>query len=306
MNPQRFYRPPGDVGIASLIVIVPLGLLAAAILALIYGFATYYIPFIYLNFLLTIGFGFVLGLALGMLSVKFKFPSRKFGGLMAVGVGCFAVYAAWVCWILAVSEREAFMVSPLAVFEVIQLIAEEGGWTLFGGTPRGIVLYLIWLIEAGIIVGGAWIVYLGAVSNPYCVNCSQWADETVILSPLTAIANPDDFSAQLQAENYAVLDELNPAAEVREPHSKLTLSRCARCGNLNVLTAATVSCSVDKEGNAQFTDTPVCSELLVNEDAVTRLEGVKQRVAASEEANETAPEGGSEAAGEGGEAPPPE
>ncbi|MCB0064841.1 MAG: hypothetical protein KDE19_22105, partial [Caldilineaceae bacterium] len=53
----RYYQDSGKIGILGPLLMVVLALPATLIFGLVYGFAIYYIPFIYFNFFITLFYG---------------------------------------------------------------------------------------------------------------------------------------------------------------------------------------------------------------------------------------------------------
>lgn len=57
-----YYKPSGNFSPISIGYLAALALTAFPILGLIYAYAIWYIPFIYINFIIAAGFGFGIGL----------------------------------------------------------------------------------------------------------------------------------------------------------------------------------------------------------------------------------------------------
>lgn len=271
MNRTRYYQAPGNVGIGSLIVLVPLGLITAIVLGVIYGIGTGICPFIYINALITWGYGTVLGTTLGKVAKAMKFPNATMGTILTMGIGIVGTYTAWIGWIFFASNWEAIVWHPGHVALIMKEIAAEGGWSIFGFTPQGIVLYLIWLLEAGIIIFFTRSKYLEFVSLPYCEHCQQWAEKFSLYMPLKMIGDGNSLRASLEAEGYQALDDLQIETEAPEQFGQAALFQCERCDNLNVLSISNVKVTVDKEGNATTENEPVVENILVSIDACNRL-----------------------------------
>ena len=86
----------------------------------------------------------------------------------------------------------------------------------------GWVLYLVWIIEAGIIVGFASIVpYRRIARIPFCETCGQWLEE---VEPVILFEPPDDpmaMRSSLENGEFSVLGSIQPVSEMpsRTPNS---------------------------------------------------------------------------------------
>ncbi|RZK26574.1 MAG: hypothetical protein EOO63_14520 [Hymenobacter sp.] len=63
-----YYQPSNKMPLAGTLALLAGGVAAALVLALVYIYAVWYIPFIYINFILCLGFGLLLGAALAALA----------------------------------------------------------------------------------------------------------------------------------------------------------------------------------------------------------------------------------------------
>ncbi|AWM33131.1 hypothetical protein [Hymenobacter nivis] len=71
-------------------------------------------------------------------------------------------------------------------------INETGTWSLKSTTPSGLVLWAIWLIEATIIVGGAYLMAAAQAQEPFSEATGAWADEETLAHPVGYIAQTAD------------------------------------------------------------------------------------------------------------------
>jgi|GEM_PF-2364547 len=296
MNRSRYYQAPDNVGIGSLIILVPSGLITSLVLGIIYGIATGLCPFIYINALITWGYGTVLGITMGKVAESMKFPSQVLGTLLTVGIGIVGAYTAWIGWIFYASNWEAIVWHPGHVASIMKEIAAEGGWSIFSFTPQGIVLYLIWLLEAGIILFFTRRKYLEFVSLPYCGHCQQWAERFSLYMPLKLISDGNSLRTGLEAEGYQALDELQIDPQADDQFGQASLFQCERCDNLNVLSINNVKVTVDKEGNASTENEPVVENILVSLDACNRLKPLEDELQRLSEQNPAEADGDTESA----------
>ncbi|HLK96390.1 MAG TPA: hypothetical protein VK364_01350, partial [Hymenobacter sp.] len=174
---NHYYQPSNRFSVGGVLLLLAVGVLAAGLLAFIYVYAVWYIPFIYINFLLTLAFGFLLGVVLAQLVRTGKLRNPALVTLLATGVALVACYIQWALYLTLVLNTtsveslgrrasvahtsfstdvmSSILLHPGSIVEAMSELATSGSWSLMGVTPSGIFLYLIWLVEAAIIVGAA-------------------------------------------------------------------------------------------------------------------------------------------------------
>ena len=149
----KYYAHSGKFGLMGPIYMLVMGTVGSLVLSAVYGYAIYYIPFIYLNFLITLGFGACVGFLVGYGGKLGKVRNPGMLLIFGLAFGMFAEYAGWVSWIFALSKQQALALQPLDIWAVVMLVGQEGAWSIFGWTPTGASLFAIWAIEAVMIIG---------------------------------------------------------------------------------------------------------------------------------------------------------
>ncbi len=202
------YQPSGRFGLLTL----PLwlaGLVIAAVLAYLYQRVLPYIPWIFINFVLTIGLGLVLGmfaskvvelgkvrnvmvaaliglsLTLGALSAKYFFQHRQ-------------MIQDWINMTMVEkqvpeanrADVERFVRKNLTFMEHINARTEKG-WEIGGrggGIPiKGSFVYLTWVLEAIIVAYSAIAAPTRRAGEPFNEKLNEWAseEEVVMMLPVT-------------------------------------------------------------------------------------------------------------------------
>lgn len=199
------YKPSGRFGgLAFPLALV--GIVVAVALSFIYHHVLYWIPLIYANFLATLGLGFALG-AIGAFivntgKVRSILLTLVVGLLMtlaALGGKYYFQYQQMLTDIVAFEmkdpkladvdpvEMREFVGERVTFMEHINIRAEEG-WNIGrggGGAPvSGIFVYVIWLIEFGIVVFFAVTVALNAANEPFSEKLGEWASEEEVVMSL--------------------------------------------------------------------------------------------------------------------------
>ena len=199
------YKPSGAFGIVFVPLLVAMLAIGIA-LAYLYQMLLEWIPFIYVTFILTIIFGACLG-AFGRLVVKAgSVRNVLIAGIIGLVIGGGSHAAKFwfqyerILWEAAeikaeeenktVEQAHQEMRRDLSFWQHIKLRVDLG-WELNGGAPiAGFFVYLIWLIEAGIVIGLAVMMPNAASKEPFSEKTGQWASEesTIMMLP---IDNPE-------------------------------------------------------------------------------------------------------------------
>ncbi len=221
------YKPSGGVGLVTWPLMV-VGCIAATVLAHIYHLLLEWIPYIYVSALLTLGFG----IALGTISAFIVNKGHCRSLMTAILVGVFLATAGMIAKFY--SQYHTNRTRILSELETSQEISEEEraaviadfnenytfavhlkdridtGWAFAGrgnanGAPiGGWLVYLVWLIEAGVVFYCVWTMSSAAAKEPYSEKMNLWASEseTVMMLPITS----DEMVGKIQSATS--VDEL--------------------------------------------------------------------------------------------------
>lgn len=263
----QFYRPSGRGAGAGAITVVVAAFVATLVLAPIYVYGTIYIPFIYLNALLAVGYGGSVGLAAGAGARWGKVRSPLFvtiaGGLMGLN----AAYSAWVYWVFVQSNHEVWVFGLGGMTEVWTQVMDIGTWGFrSGGNVTGIFLAGIWVIEAALLVGlsaaGARLM-LGR--TPFCEDCNAWPsahDERALLVAPRSLGTAG-LTKELRRGNWAVLHGVEQGRLSLRKFLELERWTCTRCGDFDVMTLKEVQLRKDKDGDDKRDETVLLDRLLL-------------------------------------------
>src|SRR5262249_34997070 len=151
-------------------------------LAWVYSYGVVWIPLIYINFLLTLAFGFAIGMLIVRAAKNGCVRSSGVPALIGLVSGLLGLYVAWgvdfrarVDWPADSSIFEAF--HPLSLFGYVQHLYDNGAWGFGkgGGNVTGIPLAIVWLFEAAVIVGLAtWVPWSEMNDASFCESCGWW------------------------------------------------------------------------------------------------------------------------------------
>lgn len=123
------YRHSGKFGATALVAVPLVGVLLGWPLGLAYAYLIKWIPFVYLNILLTIGYGALLGLAVGWTLQRCRVRNLPVTLVLAVVVGVAANYLQWSGHVHALLGGAPLLSPP-------RLLCRS--WSFFFSTARGL------------------------------------------------------------------------------------------------------------------------------------------------------------------------
>lgn len=249
---NQYYRHSGVIGPMGPVYMTLFGLFGAAILATIYGYVIFYIPFVLLNFIIAFGYGLLVGMLVGAGVKLGKVRNPKLVLLFGAVFGVVAEYAGWIAWIFASTKQEILLVQPVDLFAAQQLLAENGVWSVSGWTPTGGMLYTIWAVEGLMIIGTSTLTAWGTINDvPFCERCKLWIEQKHTVAPLDAIADPDMFKSRIEQADFSGLTSLKLPAEAVESFSKIELLECPGCGQNHLLSIQSINMTEDSDGKVK-------------------------------------------------------
>lgn len=282
-----YYKPSGKTGMLATVQTAIAGFLGAIVLGGIYGYFIHYCPLIYINFLITIGFGACMGFAVSSGAKWGKVRNTLQIGFYGLFFGIIAAYAGWVSWFLAISGQKALLLEPQSLFKAIQIIAQEGAWSIKGSTPTGFVLYAIWGVEAAIIVGMTTLIPLGILGSiPFCEECNIWVEEQKEILPLEVTETLQNIVPNLEQGDFSDLEALEQVPEDSSAYVQLNLIHCSGCEVRYYLTVLCIVIEIDKDGDPQKKETTLVENLIINKEIYERLSAPRSFKQTEEEKTE--------------------
>jgi hypothetical protein len=278
-RPGAPYQPSGRLGASTFLWVPLLGVPAAAVLGAAYAYAILYIPVAgYVTFLLTGGFGFLLGLAAAAGVKRGKARSPGVAALLGAVVGLAGLWLSWAVWIFAFARRAdadvpllALLLAPGALWQLIREVNAHGAWTIKGATPTGAWLWLFWSVEALIVVGLPVAVCLAQASSPFCERCREWCVKAEGAF-VGGAAAPQEIVARLRALDVAFLAEVGPAAPGAPLRVRYDLRRC-RCGATSTISATALT-TAGAGKKAKESSKALVADLLLSPDADAAVRGL--------------------------------
>ncbi len=243
---MQFYEHSGRSGTWGVPVAAGAGSVAALVLGAAYSYGTNWIPFIYLSFLLTIGFGIAVGAAVAWGARTGKIRNMAVATMVGSVVGVLAVYFAWAFDPMArveVVDRPIWDLPTLWAY--MKLGYEEGFWSIgqHGGVVKGMFVAGVWVVEAAVIVGTVVICVRRLLgTRPFCEETNQWttAEKGVALLSLAGDEHVDAKLSRLMEGEVDALGEFYRGTADEPAVLRLDLATCPDCPTCNYLTVTLV------------------------------------------------------------------
>ena len=264
------YRESGRFGELTIPGIVGCAVVGAG-LAWVYQRLVDWVPLIYVNFLLTLGFGIALGVLVAWVLKRVKNRNRTIM-IVTVLATVLAADAASFYWayrnflpkayeeLEAEARREGGELVPYeefkekVTFDMWREARVESGWSVghIGSSGAGksalsgVFVYAIWLLELGILLYLTFKASSGAHGSPFCETCDRWMDG----EPLGPWRDVDSAALRKAARvgDDATLLQPKPAERPSGEHANYVLHTCAGCKNGGVVEAAVSHVERDSKG----------------------------------------------------------
>ena len=151
MSKPQYYEHSGYFSPVLFVPALLVTLGASFFFAWLYALLIYYIPFIYINAFLTVGFAFAITMTIGLAMKGAKLRNNFLFGAVSLVVAVAAYVAHWAVWLghllragsdIEISALEIFL-QPAVTWSVIVELNSVGAWSLLGIQVSGVFLALI-------------------------------------------------------------------------------------------------------------------------------------------------------------------
>ncbi len=268
------YRSTGSFHPGGVALGLALAIVAMFPVSFIYAYAVRYIPFVYINFLISFGAVFAVAGAYTFGESLGRNRSRAASLIAMLLAGALTLFVFWVTFLYVLSEGKLeylkMLTDPGYVVDLIKELVKVGWFTLkrsqVKGTAYGVMLAVEAVAYIGIFVF-AWWTFLK--ERVFCEKCQKWvARERVAmyfdLAPLEGIASA------LAAGSDAWVDQLRLADAT--PSLQIELASCPGCHELHVVDLIHTQDVVDKDGNPSTEEKVLMSNILIHGATAARFQ----------------------------------
>lgn len=221
------YQESGNYNTLGLIGAFVVILFIAAGLGYFYSLFIYFIPIIYFNVLITVALGIAIGLISRLLFRLTHNRNKMSRYALTILFGLLVYYFHWVAYIL-LAYQEGYVsfgeyipklnliLSPSWFFGVISEINTIGLWAMFGGfVVNGIVLTIVWIIEAAIIFGASILLVSKSNLEPYSELNKKWYPKFTLNTDFESIPSVNSFLPKLEKSPVEAIKSLEKSAILR-------------------------------------------------------------------------------------------
>jgi hypothetical protein len=249
---MQTYSHSGAAPVGGAIKTVLIGVLTATVGGIIYAYAFYWIPFVYLNFLITLAYAGAMGLAIAITARRARIRNNWFVAIVGFVVALVGLYVYWAAYLWALAGIQNV---GLAAFSPSVLIAfgkhlfEKGSWGIKKETVTGWFLVAFWIAEALLILRVCVSFALAEARRPFCESCGEWTEIEENVARLASTGDEPEWQ-QVFAGDLPSLAAFPAAEQGANRFARLDVARCPRCEQSRFLTVSTVKVTIDKKGKA--------------------------------------------------------
>lgn len=219
MTSNLYYVPSGKTSSLGFASAVGIGLALVLFLSYVYNALIYMMPFIYINFLITTFMGGAVGCTSKFMGRLGKIRNRQHQLYLTLILAISGIYLYWVanmCRLIAGSfdiviylKNIFLFLNPAIFFPALADLARVGYWSFFDVTVKGMALWGIWAIEAGIVVGIPLIIYKNHPEIPFSEILHRWYPKYTLSEQFESIAAISGFNIELANDVEGTLEKLS-------------------------------------------------------------------------------------------------
>lgn len=277
--PETYYKRSGKAPIGGILLTLLFGLGSGIVLAFVYVKLIRHLPIVYLGALATLGYGILLAVAIGFGLKKGKVRNSSVATVLAGLIAVALFYFVWSVWVFDVLQRAGdqevslfgILTSPRDLGDLILKFNETGTW----GTRRviysGTALWIIWAVEAGVLL---LLPLLGSGLPdvlPYCETCDCWTEEGTAPREFKCVTSKDELREIVRRKDYGTLLGF-PRKAGDTTFYRAKVHTCPQCRVLNVLNVEEVTLERDRYGNLNENRAQIIENLLINASEMAALQ----------------------------------
>ena len=190
-NSLKFYEESGIAPVPNLVLSFLIGIVIVTFFSFYYSLLVTYMPFIYLNLIITIIYGYLIALIADQLFSIFKIRNRKKAIFVAILIALVGNYSQWVSYMYIISTENIRLfpdliyyfelyIRPDYLIENMGYLAENGAWEMFGVTIKGFILWGIWIAETLLIMFTVYYAASNKGTIPFSESSNQWYSKYTI------------------------------------------------------------------------------------------------------------------------------
>jgi len=219
MLEEKLYKQSEIYNLPGFISAIILGSLLAVFLGFIYNFLIVTIPLVYVNLFLCAGYGAVLGYGIKYFSRFGKIRNTRQNLFLAGVVGFVGFYFQWIAYFVflnsgehsfqAYQENFNLIYNPALFLELLFELNKVGSWEMFGVIFTDFALWVIWGLEALLIIGIPLLIAYKHPIIPFSENFNQWYTKYVFNNQFESIVTQNQFKENLLKNTEETINALS-------------------------------------------------------------------------------------------------
>lgn len=287
LSESRIYRHSGKLG-SGLTTVPLIGILSSVVLAIVYAYLDVYIPYVgYISFVLTAGFALALGVVVSRAAVKANCRNVAFVRATGFVVGIIALYFAWVAFLYALlnlnldSDQRLspirMVLDPAGMWGAVARLGEHGYYSLGGKQIQGTELWIVWGLEALIIVGGVVLLSTSGIAHQvFCERCMEWCNSLKGRMRL-AVSHDERLYQRLACGDVAAMAAVPVVDPLVSPYIRVDLHRCPKCSETAVWQALLVTHQRNNKGELQQKEAIITPRRFLSQQEAMELDSLAAR-----------------------------
>ncbi len=273
-NSALYYQPSNRFKPTGLVDGMAASFIVAIFLGLAYAFAIGMMPIIYGDLILCGGFGYLVGIMTARLMILRKVRNLRIVRIVAIVSALVGYYTCWVVWVYSILSKWDTTLTPTPLIEnpaflwrAILAINEQGTWSvgthgMAGGNVNGIMLWVVWVMEATGFLIAAMVGVSRVQMPPYCEVCGAWCRDIGEICTFQP-GHSTQIKKALESKDFTVIEQFGPAPRNSRFWNRLDLQMCAGCGATNMVTLVVVGRSGARPVLGRYSSTPTGGSILV-------------------------------------------
>jgi len=233
-----------------------------------YAYFMRWIPFIYLNILAAVFYGAAFGAAGGWFMKRYMVRNNPVALATGFAMGVIALYLAWNGHMNAIFKDSPLFCPPGEMIERMKVLYEKGTWSMHSGDApvTGPMLGLVWLVEAGMIIGFTTSICYGKIAHmPFCEDSQCWLDQVKEINTLREFNDPADV-ATFKAGDLGPLTKAQPKEERASTWARILLKHSPNSKVFHTLRIQNVTLKYDRKGKATLKCRNLTQDLVLPAD----------------------------------------
>jgi hypothetical protein len=291
-----YYSPSGKMPPMGILILLFFILFAFPLISIAYTFISWFIPYIYIKFFITVGFGLAMSFIINFGVKVGKIRNPQIVKWMVIIGAILAIYIHWSLYCsLLINAGESheygslrhgynftettfnknlflgLLSSPSIVFELISSLYKSGTFSIFGFAPKGFLLAFFWLTELLIILGIPYLISEQA-SEPFSEKNNSWMKNETLDKKSNYILDIDKTKSELENNDFNFI--LNPDFKENLIYKYSTLKIYSSEGDQNQYLTLINNIMTEEKGKESIKEDFVVQKLFISKPTLQDIKEI--------------------------------